>query len=153
MVREYQSLGLEFGDGFAPSREAFDKGFNLWTRGYDNEGYEDAYNEYQRLMGEFGSGEYNNRYDQLAGEVEARNVQNRLHMTPEERRQSLAEETEDVAREDQIFIMENVGKADSLGDSASFDEHQNEDLKAVNERFNEKILSLRDNPNQKNACC
>ena len=150
LVREYQSLGLEFGDGFAPSREAFDKGFNLWTRGYDNEGYEDAYNEYQRLMGKFGSGEYNNRYDQLAGEVEAHNVQNRLHMTPEERRQSLAEETEDVAREDQIFIMENVGKADSLGDSASFDEHQNEDLKAVNERFNEKILSLRDNPNQKN---
>lgn len=40
--------------------------------------------------------------------------------------------------------------ANSLGDSASFDEHQNEDLKAVNERFNEKILSLRDNPNQKN---
>lgn len=108
LVREYQSLGLEFGDGFAPSREAFDKGFNLWTRGYDNEGYEDAYNEYQRLMGKFGSGEYNNRYDQLAGEVEARNVQNRLHMTPEERRQSLAEETEDVAREDQIFIMENA---------------------------------------------
>ena len=139
LVREYQSLGLEFGDGFAPSREAFDKGFNLWTRGYDNEGYEDAYNEYQRLMGKFGLGEYNNRYDQLAGEVEARNVQNRLHMTPEERRQSLAEETEDVAREDQIFIMENVGKADSLGDSASFDEHQNEDLKAVNERFNEQL--------------
>lgn len=139
LVREYQSLGLEFGDGFAPSREAFDKGFNLWTRGYDNEGYEDAYNEYQRLMGKFGSGEYNNRYDQLAGEVEARNVQNRLHMTPEERRQSLAEETEDVARKDQIFIMENVGKADSLGDSASFDEHQNEDLKAVNERFNEQL--------------
>lgn len=139
LVREYQSLGLEFGDGFAPSREAFDKGFNLWTRGYDNEGYEDAYNEYQRLMGKFGSGEYNNRYDQLAGEVEARNVQKRLHMTPEERRQSLAEETEDVAREDQIFIMENVGKADSLGDSASFDEHQNEDLKAVNERFNEQL--------------
>ena len=89
-------------------------------------------------------------YKALGGEVEARNVQKRLHMTPEERRQSLAEETEDVAREDQIFIMENVGKADSLGDSASFDEHQNEDLKAVNERFNEKILSLRDNPNQKN---
>ena len=88
--------------------DTFDKGFNLWTRGYDNEGYEDAYNEYQRLMGKFGSGEYNNRYDQLAGEVEARNVQNRLHMTPEERLQSLAEETEDVAREDQIFIMENA---------------------------------------------
>ena len=95
-------------------------------------------------------GEAFRNYKALGGEVESRNVQKRLHMTPEERRQSLAEETEDVAREDQIFIMENVGKADSLGDGASFDEHQNEDLKAVNERFNEKILSLRDNPNQKN---
>ena len=84
-------------------------------------------------------GEAFRNYKALGGEVEARNVQNRLHMTPEERRQSLAEETEDVAREDQIFIMENVGKADSLGDSASFDEHQNEDLKAVNERFNEQL--------------
>ena len=55
-----------------------------------------------------------------------------------------------VAREDQIFIMDGIESANSLGDSASFDEHQNEDLKAVNERFNEKILSLRDNPNQKN---
>ena len=119
LVREYQSLGLEFGDGFAPCREAFDKGFNLWTRGYDNEGYEDAYNEYQRLMGKFGSGEYNNRYDQLAGEVEARNVQKRLHMTPEERRQSLAEETEDVARKDQIFIMENVGGGNASQYSSS----------------------------------
>ena len=84
-------------------------------------------------------GEAFRNYKALGGEVEARNVQKRLHMTPEERRQSLAEETEDVARKDQIFIMENVGKADSLGDSASFDEHQNEDLKAVNERFNEQL--------------
>ena len=84
-------------------------------------------------------GEAFRNYKALGGEVEARNVQKRLHMTPEERRQLLAEETEDVAREDQIFIMENVGKADSLGDSASFDEHQNEDLKAVNERFNEQL--------------
>lgn len=53
-------------------------------------------------------GEAFRNYKALGGEVEARNVQNRLHMTPEERRQSLAEETEDVAREDQIFIMENV---------------------------------------------
>ena len=53
-------------------------------------------------------GEAFRNYKALGGEVEARNVQKRLHMTPEERRQSLAEETEDVAREDQIFIMENA---------------------------------------------
>ena len=43
-------------------------------------------------------------YQSLAGEVEARNVQSRMGMSPEERRKSLAEETEDVARKDQIFL-------------------------------------------------
>ena len=43
-------------------------------------------------------------YQRLAGEVEARNVSSRLNMTPEERRKSLAESTEDVARKDQIFL-------------------------------------------------
>lgn len=50
LVNEYHSDGFEFGDGFIPSRNAFDKGFNLWVRGYDKEGYEDAYNEYQSLI-------------------------------------------------------------------------------------------------------
>lgn len=44
-----------------------------------------------------------------AGEVEARNVEARINMTPEQRRQSLASETEDVAREDQLFIYDNLG--------------------------------------------
>ena len=43
-------------------------------------------------------------YRQLMGEVEARNVQTRMGMTMEERLSSLASETEDVAREDQIFL-------------------------------------------------
>lgn len=46
-------------------------------------------------------------YHALAGEVESRNVQNRLGMTDEERRNSLAEETEDVNRDEQIVT--NVG--------------------------------------------
>ena len=44
-------------------------------------------------------------YHSLGGEVEARNVQKRMGMSAEERRASLAAETEDVAREDQIFLM------------------------------------------------
>ena len=44
-------------------------------------------------------------YNRVAGEVEARNVQERMGMSAEERRASLAAETEDVAREDQIFLM------------------------------------------------
>ena len=45
-----------------------------------------------------------NSYKSLAGEVEARNVSARLNMTPEERRNTLAESTEDVARKDQILL-------------------------------------------------
>lgn len=44
-------------------------------------------------------------YHNAAGEVESRNVQNRMNLTPEERRERLLAETEDVAREDQIVIM------------------------------------------------
>lgn len=47
------------------------------------------------------------QYQSLAGEVEARNVMKRMWMTPEERRNSLAEETEDVNRDEQIVM--NVG--------------------------------------------
>ncbi len=45
-----------------------------------------------------------NSYKSLAGEVEARNVSARLNMTSEERRKTLAESTEDVARKDQILL-------------------------------------------------
>jgi hypothetical protein len=43
-------------------------------------------------------------YRNSQGEVEATNVQTRISMTPEQRRQTLLSETEDVAREDQIFL-------------------------------------------------
>ncbi len=43
-------------------------------------------------------------YRALAGEVEARNVEKRLGMTDEERRNSLASETEDVNRDEQIVM-------------------------------------------------
>ena len=48
-------------------------------------------------------------YRSEAGEVEARNVEERLDMTPEQRRGTLAEETEDVAREDQQFLLDAIG--------------------------------------------
>lgn len=44
-------------------------------------------------------------YYNLAGEVEARNVEARYGMTPLQRRGSLATETEDVKRKDQIVIL------------------------------------------------
>lgn len=47
-------------------------------------------------------------YHRLAGEVEAYNVGKRKDMTYEERLASLATETEDVAREDQLFIYDSL---------------------------------------------
>lgn len=51
-------------------------------------------------------------YKKLAGEVEARNVAKRLGMTPEERRNTLAAETEDVARKDQIILQRGLEVAE-----------------------------------------
>lgn len=86
------------------------------------------YNAYQK-NDDFSS------YKSLAGEVEARNVSARLNMTPEERRKSLAESTEDVARKDQIFL--GVGDVSfSLRDMADGKEigaaDMAEDLKSLN---------------------
>lgn len=50
-------------------------------------------------------------YTALAGEVESRNVQSRLGMTEVQRRNTLLQETEDVAREDQIFLQEYAGES------------------------------------------
>lgn len=74
-------------------------------------------------------------YKRLSGEVEARNVSARLNMTPEERRKTLAESTEDVARKDQIFL--GVGDVSfSLRDMADGKESgvadMAEDLKSLN---------------------
>jgi GNAT superfamily N-acetyltransferase len=43
-------------------------------------------------------------YQAIAGEVEARNVQTRMGMTPEQRRATTLQETEDVARDEQIVL-------------------------------------------------
>ena len=74
-------------------------------------------------------------YKRLSGEVEARNVSARLNMTPEERRKTLAESTEDVARKEQIFL--GVGDVSfSLRDMADGKESgaadMAEDLKSLN---------------------
>ena len=47
-------------------------------------------------------------YQKIAGEVEARNAARRAYMTPEERRNSLAAATEDIVREQQIVILNNI---------------------------------------------
>lgn len=76
-------------------------------------------------------------YRSISGEVEARNVQSRLNMTPEERRKALASETEDVAREDQIFLYDSMG-----ANSMTIDENQHlnniksEDVEETSKKLN-----------------
>ena len=55
-----------------------------------------------------------NLYRRLSGEVEARNVQTRMMMTPEERINTLLRDTEDIAREDQLIMMDMLGKPENL---------------------------------------
>ena len=71
-------------------------------------------------------------YRAVSGEVEARNVERRMDFTPEERLLSLATETEDVAREDQIVLMDALGGASELAGSR-------QDIAEVNRKFNEQL--------------
>ena len=73
----------------------------------------DAFEKVNKLTSALENKSNDELYQDLAGEVEARNVQKRLGMTDEERRNSLAEETEDVSRGDQI-VMNNGGTSYSI---------------------------------------
>ncbi|WP_458400027.1 LPD23 domain-containing protein [Mailhella sp.] len=55
-------------------------------------------------------------YRSLRGEQEAYNTQRRMGMTYEERLASLASSTEDVARKDQIFLRDALGRAMAMGE-------------------------------------
>ena len=80
-------------------------------------------------------------YQSFAGEVEARNAQSRMNMTPEQRRETLLAETEDVAREDQIFLMENTNLR-----SLNKNNDQNElSLQKINSNDVSKRISQEDN--------
>ena len=74
-------------------------------------------------------------YRSISGEVEARNVQSRMGMTMNERLGSLAEETEDVAREDQIVLDRMVSHVMSMMEKKV-------NIEEVNKRFNEDIDGL-----------
>lgn len=71
-------------------------------------------------------------YRSISGEVEARNVQSRLNMTPEERRSTLASETEDVAREDQIFLYDSMGTNSMVIDVNQISESLNVPVQVIN---------------------
>ena len=79
-------------------------------------------------------------YNRISGEAEARNVQKRMGMTAEERRASLAADTEDVARDSQILLFADTGKNMSLESPKEDD---------INAKFNIRLAELVKNPDQK----
>ena len=89
-------------------------------------------NHLERLSKDLDNGRINadvaeEYYRRLGGEVESRNVQRRIDMTAEERRRTLASETEDVSRKDQKFL---------------FGEEENDNLSLQSEKTNENAFSL-----------
>ena len=104
LIQEYKDMDMP---EFIPDKETRIKGFNYFARGYADRSMDDAIKRFR--LDRFQRTDFDSyqEYRKLAGEVEARNVQKRLGMTDEERRNSLAEETEDVRRDEQIVM--NVG--------------------------------------------
>ena len=70
-------------------------------------------------------------YKSLAGEVEARNVQSRMGMTDEDRKNSLAEETEDVNRDEQIVMNGNDASYSIVKDPETIKKLDKEDTVKV----------------------
>ena len=70
-------------------------------------------------------------YHALAGEVEARNVEARMGMTDEERRNSLASETEDVNRDEQIVMNGNDASYSIVKDPETIKKLDKEDTVKV----------------------
>lgn len=104
LIQEYKDMDMP---EFIPDKETRIKGFNYFARGYADRSMDDAIKRFR--LDRFQRTDFDSyqEYRKLAGEVEARNVQKRLGMTDEERRNSLASETEDVNRDEQIVMNGN----------------------------------------------
>lgn len=99
LVEEYKDLDMS---DELPDKETRIKGFNYFARGYADRSMDDAIKRFRLNESTRSDFDSYKEYLKLAGEVESRNVEKRLGMNDEERRNSLAEETEDVPRDLQI---------------------------------------------------
>lgn len=122
LVEEYKDLDMS---DELPDKETRIKGFNYFARGYADRSMDDAIKRFRLNESTRADFDSYKEYLKLSGEVESRNVEKRLGMTDEERRKSLAESTEDVARKDQIFL--GVGDVSfSLRGSTPYDKQMEE---------------------------
>ena len=104
LVEEYKDLDMS---DELPDIETRIKGFNYFARGYADRSMDDTIKRFRLNESTRFDFDSYKEYLKLAGEVESRNVEKRLGMTDEERRNSLASETEDVNRDEQIVMNGN----------------------------------------------
>jgi len=82
------------------------------------------------------------KYKRLAGEVEARNAQTREVFTPQQRRETLLAETEDVAREDQIILQQSIETSQSVSDPLTSREAKIAAIERLNSRSKSPVRTV-----------
>lgn len=146
--KEYKEMGME---DLLPDKETRIKGVNYFARGYADRSMDEAIKRFH--LDESAGSDFNPyiEYMYIAGEVEARNVSERLGMTPEERRRTLASETEDVSREDQIILNDALNGNSDIRykrDGAANSSHTSQDVEAaateLAESLGERVRIVRD---------
>lgn len=128
LVEEYKDLDMS---DELPDKETRIKGFNYFARGYADRSMDDAIKRFR--LDRFQRTDFDSyqEYRKLAGEVESRNVEKRLGMTDEERRNSLASETEDVNRDEQIVMNGNDASYSIVKDPETIKKLDKEDTVKV----------------------
>ena len=128
LVEEYKDLDMS---DELPDKETRIKGFNYFARGYADRNMDDAIKRFRLNESTRSDFDSYKEYLKLAGEVESRNVEKRLGMTDEERRNSLAEETEDVNRDEQIVMNGNDASYSIVKDPETIKKLDKEDTVKV----------------------
>lgn len=128
LIQEYKDMDMP---EFIPDKETRIKGFNYFARGYADRSMDDTIKRFR--LDRFQRTDFDSyqEYRKLAGEVEARNVEKRLGMTDEERRNSLASETEDVNRDEQIVMNGNEASYSIVKDPETIKKLDKEDTVKV----------------------
>lgn len=128
LVEEYKDLDMS---DELPDKETRIKGFNYFVRGYADRSMDDAIKRFRLNESTRSDFDSYKEYLKLAGEVESRNVEKRLGMTNEERRNSLASETEDVNRDEQIVMNGNDASYSIVKDPETIKKLDKEDTVKV----------------------
>lgn len=128
LIQEYKDMDMP---EFIPDKETRINGFNYFARGYADRSMDDAIKRFR--LDRFQRTDFDSyqEYRKLAGEVESRNVEKRLGMTDEERRNSLASETEDVNRDEQIVMNGNDASYSIVKDPETIKKLDKEDTVKV----------------------